>query len=275
MPSTVESVFIELMGDTAESFAGKPENPINRRAYFRLRSGAQRNELTDEEQGQFQQMEAQSKLYAERVAEWRASVPMDKFVELRSMYNEAGVEIYAWKPDAFGPDQVDEEIEYAFKVARVLGATSCTTEHPHDDVQTNRLGSIAARHEIYISYHNHTDVTPTLFDAALQQSEYNAINLDVGHYVAGGNPDPVAFIRKYHDRISSIHLKDRTLPENGALQTPMGEGDTPVGDILRLMRDEGYTFPASIELSYSIPEGSNAVAEVQRCVEYCRQALNQ
>jgi hypothetical protein len=54
---------------------------------------------------------------------------------------------------------------------------------------------------------------------------------------------------------------------------PFGEGDTPLGLILQLMKRNGYTFPADIELEYEIPEGSNAVAEVQRCVEYCRNAL--
>jgi hypothetical protein len=31
--------------------------------------------------------------------------------------------------------------------------------------------------------------------------------------------------------------------------------------------------PATIELEYAIPDGSDAVKEVQKCVAYCRHAL--
>src|SRR5438874_6623021 len=41
------------------------------------------------------------------------------------------------------------------------------------------------------------------------QSEYNAINLDIGHYTAGTSSSPIPFIEKNHARIMSMHLKDR------------------------------------------------------------------
>jgi hypothetical protein len=43
--------------------------------------------------------------------------------------------------------------------------------------------------------------------------------------------------------------------------------------MLQLVSQNKWTFPATIELEYSIPEGSDAVQEVTKCVEYCRQAL--
>ena len=39
------------------------------------------------------------------------------------------------------------------------------------------------------------------------------------------------------------------------------------------MRKNKYKFPASIELEYQIPPGSDSVTEVKKCVEYCRKAL--
>src|SRR5690606_8066641 len=107
---------------------------------------------------------------------------------------------------------------------------------------------------------------------ALAQSEYNGINLDAGHYVAAGH-DPLAFIEAKHERIYSMHLKDRRSPANGQANVPWGEGDTPIADILCLMRKNKYKFPGTIELEYPVPEGSDAVKEVARCVEYCRKAL--
>ncbi len=48
---------------------------------------------------------------------------------------------------------------------------------------------------------------------------------------------------------------------------------TPIKEILQLMRKEKWMFPADIELEYKIPEDSNAVAEVAKCVRFCKEAL--
>lgn len=265
---------VELMGDPAELYAGRPENPVDRRVFFSLMRKSREGELTDEEQQQMDQIQTQLDEYNGRVAEWRSNVSMDKFAELRKMYNDAGVSIYAWKPNAFDTENSDEEVNYAFKAARALGAISCTRELPEDSALTQRLGNLAEKHGIYMGYHNHTQATPTLWDTALEQSEYNSLNLDIGHWVAAGNPNVVDFIREKHERITSIHVKDRTTPANGAQNLVWGEGDTPIGEVLRLMSTEGYTFPFTIELEYQVPEGSNAVSEVKRCLEFSKNALN-
>jgi sugar phosphate isomerase/epimerase len=81
------------------------------------------------------------------------------------------------------------------------------------------------------------------------------------------------FLEKYHSRISSFHLKDRTTPKNCALNLEWGTGETPIKPILQLVKKNKWKIPASIELEYNVPEGSNAVAEVRKCVEFCRAAL--
>ena len=132
---------------------------------------------------------------------------------------------------------------------------------------------MAGKHGIYVGYHGHEQQTPDFWDTALEQSEFNALNLDVGHYVAAGNPDPLILLRNKHSRIMSMHVKDRRNPENGKENMPFGEGDTPLVQVLQLMRDKQYKFAATIELEYKIPEGSDAVAEVKKCAEYCKAAL--
>lgn len=265
---------IELMGDPAELYAGRPENPVNRWDLYSLMRKSREEELTNEEQQQMDEMQSQLEEYNSRVADWRSSVSMDKFIELRKMYNDAGVSIYAWKPSAFDAENSDEEVEYALRAAKALGAKSCTRELPEDDALTQRLGDLAAKHGVYMGYHNHTQATPTLWDTALEQSEYNSMNLDIGHWVAAGNPSVVDFIREKHDRITSIHVKDRTTPDHGAENLMWGKGDTPIKEVLQLMSEENYDFPATAELEYEVPEGSNAVREVSRCLNYCKEALN-
>src|SRR5262245_42827616 len=109
---------IELMGETAERFAGAPE---------RSRGGGRRGQPPTPDQ-QAAQREA-----ADRLRTWRTSVSMDRFKALRKMYEDAGVKIYAWKQ--LSPDMSDEEFEYVFNVAEALGCTHTTLELPADVVQ--------------------------------------------------------------------------------------------------------------------------------------------
>jgi L-ribulose-5-phosphate 3-epimerase UlaE len=52
-----------------------------------------------------------------------------------------------------------------------------------------------------------------------------------------------------------------------------GSGDTPLAEILQVMKKERYTFPASIEMEYEVPQGSSPVKEVAACLDFCRAAL--
>ncbi len=266
---------IELMGDPAESFAGMPKNPINRRKMYGLLRKKRREEtLTETEEKELGDMQAQADAYGKEVAKWRSSVSMDKFEQMGKWYADAGVKIYGFKPRAFGKDNSDAEINFGFRAAKALGASHVTLEHPSDDAHTMKLGKMAKKHKIWVAYHGHTQQTPTFWDTALKQSKFNAINPDMGHYVAAGHADSLAFLQKYNKRIYSMHMKDRTTPENGQKNLPWGTGDTPLAEILQLMSKEEYKFPATVELEYKIPEGSDAVKEVKKCLEFCQEALS-
>jgi sugar phosphate isomerase/epimerase len=187
---------------------------------------------------------------------------------LRKMYNDAGVTIHLQKI-AFG--ESNEDIDFNFEVAKALGCVGITTER--SDAMAKKLAPFADKHKIWVAFHNHTNNYPSLDkdDPILEYSPYIGFNLDVGHYVAGSKGlSPIPVLEKYHRRILSLHLKDRTA-DNG--NVVWGKGQTPIKEILQLMRKERWTFPADIELEYKIPEGSNAVAEVAKCVQYCKAAL--
>jgi sugar phosphate isomerase/epimerase len=231
--------------------------------------GRGRGEQTPEQQAA--QQDAQAKLKA-----WRTSVSMDKFKQLRKMYNDAGVTIYAWKQ--LNPSMSDEEFEYIFNVAEALGCTHTTLELPAGDnaaAQLKRIGDFAMKKKIYAAYHTHAQGSMTAFDQAFAISKGNTANVDFGHWVAAGNVGgtPMQFLQKYHDRISSFHLKDRTTPEHCSLNLAWGTGETPIKEILQMVSKNKWKIPGSIELEYQIPEGSDAVKETRKCVEYCRNAL--
>lgn len=265
---------VELMGGPAESFAGMPESPVDRRAFFRLmRKQRQGESLTVDEKKEMDELRKQMDDYNAKVAKWRAAASMDKFKEFRKMYKDAGVSIYGFKPRAFGKNNTDAEINYGFRAAKALGANHVTLEHPSDDAHTLKLGKMAKKHKIKVAYHGHEQQTPTFWDMALGQSKFNAMNPDMGHYVAAGQDKPLDLIKKYNKHIASMHLKDRQTPANGKGNLAWGTGDTPIPDILKLISTEKYKFAATIELEYKIPEGSDAVAEVRKCLEFCKQAL--
>lgn len=256
---------IELMDGPAETFAGRPQ-PGRGGGAGRGR-GAQ---MTPEQQAEMRaaQQEAQKTL-----RDWRLSVSMDRYKALRRMYNDAGVSIYAVK--ILSPNMSDEEFEYVFNVAEALGCTHTTLELPTEDAQLKRIGEFAMKRKIYAAYHTHTQGTMTAFDRAFELSPGNMANVDLGHYVAAGNVGgtTIQFLEKHHARISSVHLKDRQSKENGGGNLPWGEGDTPLREILQTMKRRQWKFPATVELEYRIPDGSDAVAETRKCVQYCAAAL--
>lgn len=250
---------LELMGAPIEEYAGIPEGPP------RPQRGV---EMSEEEQAEYN---AAREAASEEQRLWRLSPPNEKFEELRQMYEDAGVGIHIIKLGSTGWS--DEEIDYAFNTARIMGAKGITFEW--SDESMLRMAPFADRHELLAGGHNHTQVGEPGFtyDTGLSFTPYNAINLDIGHYTAATNADVIPVIEQYWDRIISLHLKDRQKGETGGANLPWGEGETPIVEALQLMRRRRARFTADIELEYQIPEGSDAVAETKKCVEYCREAL--
>ncbi len=254
---------IELMGDAIEQYAGAPTSPVQWVPGIKI-------EWTDE-------LKAKMKTYQTELVKWRETVNMDKFKEIKKMYNKAGVSIYAFKPNALNPTNTDGEIEYALKAAKALGAKSVTVEIPNDPKHSKRLGDLGEKHGIYIGYHAHLQATDTAWDLALSQSPFNSMNLDCGHYIAAGGANTkeslLALIKTKHDRITSMHIKDRQNKVNGGKNMPWGQGDTPLKEILTLLKENKFAIPATIELEYDIPEGSDAIKETRKCMEYAKKIL--
>ena len=247
MPSTAEDILkyclltgissIELMGDVAENYAGLPK-------------GA-----------------------AEAQRTWRISAPMTKYNELRKMYNDAGVDIHIVK---FSPENwSDEEIDYSFKAAKALGAKGVTNEI--GDNACKRMGPIAQKNGMYAIFHQHLQPGKAgwNFDKFLDYSPANMLNFDAGHYFGATGLHPNGIIERLHDRIISVHMKDKTGPKGTPPNTNMvwGKGETPIADILLLIKKNKWPIYPDIELEYNVPEGSDAVAEVKKCVEYCKKIL--
>jgi sugar phosphate isomerase/epimerase len=271
MPQSAEEVLqyclrdgissIELMGDVAEKFAGLPQGPTR---------PARGTAMSDADKAAFQKA---AKEAAEAQRKWRISASMKKFSDLRKMYNDAGVTIHIAK---FSPENwSDEEIDYAFNAAKALGAKGVSTEI--GDLSAKKLGPFAQKHKMYSILHQHLQPGQPgwTFDKFLEYSPANMLNFDAGHYFGATGLHPNGIIERLHNRIVSVHIKDKTGPKSNPPNTNMsfGKGETPIADILLLIKKNKWPINVDIELEYPVPEDSDAVKEVLKCVEYCKKIL--
>jgi hypothetical protein len=255
---SLEARWIEI-----EAFAGIPEGP-------------ERQPLPSNYTGSEQEKkeyESAQEAAREEQRKWRISAPMTKFEAFRKMYNDAGVNIHLAKMRPF--KWSDEEIDYAFRIAKALGSRGVGEEISEEACR--RLAPFAEKHDMYAYFHHHGQVGEPgfSFDDFLKISPKIMLNVDVGHFYGVTGINPTEILKKYHDRILSIHFKDKTGPNADPPNTsmPYGQGDMQLIEILQLIQKEGWPINVDIELDYPIPEGSDAVAEVKKCVEYCRQVL--
>jgi hypothetical protein len=249
---------IELRS-VAEEDLGIPEMPMRPRGTLTDKEKADLTKATDDAR------EAQRK--------WRLSLPMDRYADMRKKFNKAGINVYIAK---FAPSTwSDEEIDYAYNAAKVLGSIGITDELSDEACQ--RLPRFAEKHKSLAMFHTHGQVADPgfSFDKYLAYSPANMLNLDAGHYYGATGLHPNDVLIKYHDRMRSIHIKDKTGPKHATPNTnmPFGKGETPIADILLLLKKEKWPISVDIELEYPIPEGSDAAKEVAKSIEYMRNIL--
>jgi sugar phosphate isomerase/epimerase len=270
---------IELMSNDAEEYLGAPKNPMM--GMFgppppaKAPAGAppatppparQRPELTAEQKA------AMAK-YNQDIKAWRLALPMSKYEDMRKLFDNAGIKIHIIK---FSPARwSDEEIDYAFKAAKALGAKGVTEEIGMDAVK--KLAPFAEKNGLYAIFHQHMQfATPGFnYDQFMAVSPAVMFNFDSGHFFGSTGIHPNTIIEKYHDRIVSIHMKDKTGPKTDPANTNQvwGQGEAPIEDILLLIKKNGWPIYCDIELEYDVKPWSTSVKEVKTCAHYARQIL--
>ena len=202
---------------------------------------------------------------------WRLTTPLSFFALTAEKFKKAGIDLYAYNY-SFKDDYTDEEIKRGFEIAKALGVKCITAS---SNVSTaKRIDPFAKQYKMRVGMHNHSNIKPNEFatpddfaKAMAGTSEYICINLDIGHFTAAGF-DAVDYLKQHHDRIVTIHIKDRK--KNQGDNVIFGEGDTPIKEVLTTLQKNGWKIPANIEYEY---KGADTVAEVKRCYEYCKKAL--
>jgi sugar phosphate isomerase/epimerase len=209
---------------------------------------------------------------AEALRKWRSSISVDKFQDVRKQFDGAGVNIELLCYNLNG-NVTDDEIEYSFQMAKALGAKAISSSSRVSIAK--RVAPFADKHKMMWGAHGHDNTkdpeefsTPESFATVMSFGKYMGVNLDIGHFFAA-NYDPVAYIKEHHARITNLHLKDRK--KDHGPNMAWGQGDTPIKEVLLLLKKEKYPLPANIEYEYKGKD--DTVTEVSRCVEFCRNVL--
>jgi sugar phosphate isomerase/epimerase len=208
----------------------------------------------------------------EDMRKWRLESPLDHFRDARKKFDAAGITITAYCYN-MNATVTDAEIDRGFEMTKALGTSIMTTSTTMDVAR--RIAPLAEKHAMIVGLHGHSNIsdpnefaTPESFAAALKMSTYFRVNLDIGHFTAA-NYDSVAYIREHHANITNLHLKDRKRNQGDNL--PWGQGETPIREVLQLLKREKWPIPADIEYEYrgtmTSPE------EVKKCFACAKHAL--
>ena len=309
MPGGIENIIsycrqaglnsIELMSGDLETYLGAPANPMAR--MFTSPAGGQKpgapgapaqgqqpggqkpagtppappapSQGPGQRPQRTPEQEAAIAKYNQDLKQWRISLPMSKVEGAKKLFDEAGIKIHIVK---FSPGRwSDEEIDYSFRAAKAMGAKGVCDEIGEDAVK--KMAPFAEKHGMYAVFHNHMQfATPGFsYDPFLAVSPAVMMNFDAGHFFGSTVIHPNTIIEKYHDRIFTVHLKEKTGTKTDPANTNQvwGQGEVPIADVLLLIKKQLWPIFVDIELEYDIKPWSNAVKETKTCVEYARQIL--
>jgi sugar phosphate isomerase/epimerase len=208
----------------------------------------------------------------DQLRDWRLNPPRGYYQGIRKELDDAGVAVYTYYVN-FDDSHTDAEIDAVFEGAKVLGARGCVGSM--GQAVAKRLAPFPARHGMFVGLHNHDNLSdPDAFSSeqsmvtGLSMSPDFKMMLDVRHFTAADG-DAVAFLERHHDRVAGLHVGDRR--KHNGRSTPFGEGDAPIIELLRMIRDNRWPIVALLEFEHGTlrPE----VEEVDLMFDYCKRAV--
>ena len=190
--------------------------------------------------------------------DWRIALPLDRFKEVRRKFDAAKLNLFSYVY-TIDDHMTDAEIEAAFRQLQALGVPMFTTNQTRVGMGP-RIAPLSEKYNIKAAWHPHAEIqdpnevaTPASMEKLLAMSKSFVINLDIGHFAAGNN-DVLAFLKKHHERIAHLHVKDRKRDKGPNVQ--LGTGDTPIKESATLIRDERWPIMLILEREYRDAPGS-------------------
>lgn len=207
---------------------------------------------------------------------WRLTVKLDELKSIRKKLDRAGISAYAYSlpiNDSF----TDEELDRVMLMTKALGSPVLNTSTTLPVAR--RIAKFAEEHKLLVGLHpngvasDSTSIGSGLsYLKAFEISPRIYANPDL-YLFRNWGPDPIAFLKQIHSRITTLHFHDRKLNQTPQLWAPFGEGDTPTKELLLLARNEKYQFTFSIERIYTTPN-FDQLTEILNSLHYCERVLD-
>ncbi|HTF18901.1 MAG TPA: sugar phosphate isomerase/epimerase [Chryseolinea sp.] len=142
----------------------------------------------------------------------------------------------------------------------------------------NNAGKVMARNGLMLAYHPHgyefdQHGDGTIFDHLVQQLDTRVVQLQMDvFWIKQAGQDPVALLKKYHNRWISIHLKDRqpgTPNSNDGkaddeTNVVLGKGDVGIADLMKEAKRLG------IQHFFIEDESSRSEEQIPKSLEFLK-----
>lgn len=145
----------------------------------------------------------------------------------------------------------------------------------------NKNGKILKRHGITLQYHPHGyELIPhkqaTVLDYMLENVKHAQFQMDV-FWIKNGGGDPVDYLKRYPNRWTSLHLKDRAhgTPNNSTgsqdveTNVVLGTGDVGISAVVQEARKQG------IKYFFLEDESSRVLNQMPKSIEYLQSLEKQ
>jgi hypothetical protein len=207
-----------------------------------------------------QQLEEQ-KATAAALTEWRLSVPMSYFEDIRSTFERQGLRIKSYS-NRFGSSEA--EIDRLFLMAKTLGADSIVTRLPA--ASTGMVAAAADKHRMIVSLQV-SDLDEV--KKQLASSPYFRMDPDIGD-LTKAKIDAVQFVETNYTSMSAFDLKDAM---TGGPSVPFGEGEARIKAVLQFFKDKQVPITAYVDCDYA--GTGRSPKEVEKCAAYARSIIGQ
>ena len=208
---------VELAASAIENYLGKPS--IARWSLEMPDDAFETGALPLEQEILQDELALARQTIDERVHEWRANASLAPLDALRQRAADAGVRIaIVWWPGLARLS--DPDVDWCFMVAKTLGVPVLAMPLVVGDPR--RLAPFADRHAMTVAFRGDGATRPSDVAAALKQSPWHAVSLDLRAWVSGGHRSPVPFLRQHAGRVIQLRI-DATDVVAGPIADIVGE----------------------------------------------------
>ena len=195
------------------------------------------------------------------------SLAPDKRREMKQHLQDLGLTM----PNYYAPIEGDKNAyRKVFDFAKEMGVETLVAEPPAEAFEA--LDALCAEYKMRLAVHNHPEGSgshywnpDTLVKACQGRSPRIGACPDTGHWVRSGL-DTLASLRKYQNRIVTLHLKDaETSGKRDTRDVPLGTGQGNYTALLKQLADWKWRGVMTIEYEHQSPY---LVADVTECVKF-------